>query len=734
MPPFEETWNMALPETLISKGPEALEEWFLEALEGGSLPLYDMLQALHLMADAGDAARLSDCAEMLQDRLVESGDQAGSLTLLRIRCAWQEVGAVLAVACESTARALFKDRLGKAFVANVGFGEIPPAESLRRLETLLSLKRGALCYDGTWGFGIVQSVDDFYKKVKIDFTSKPGHQMSFAYAGETLDLLDDDHLLARRHRDPDGLKRMVVEDPAEVVRITIRSFGPLSAPLLKERLVDDVLCEAEWKAFWDGARRRLKTDPLVELPARRNDPICLLDHEKEYDEAWFAALAKTRDVGEILSLLGELEQEQELASLPEPSKQTIDERLAFVVIGTESGAPAVAARAVLAAARLGFEGGRLDVAGVTERLLGSGAFLTALAELPAREVAPFLTHLERHDAEGTASRLVSLLPGMRLSVLTTAAEYLLSRDARAACLDVFRDRFGSREAGPAMLYWCCRHLDVMYSEALTTPAELLAQVVDCLAVTFSADALKAQNQLQGLFSQQEWFGTASSMLSDQEQKALFLKIKHMRGWEVAEQRSAMARLIRLYPGLEQLVAGARESEADEDAPRGRFTSYRTHRERREQLRNIVEVEIPENSREIGVARSYGDLRENAEYKFAREHQGLLMRRKAELESDLTQVNATDFRAFSTDAVGMGTRVTLARADGTETTVTILGEWDRDESLGIIASASRLAEALDGRVVGDEVTVPGLEGEETCRITAIARLSDAVKTWISGQDA
>jgi len=723
---------MALPDELASQGTEALEGWFLDALEGEPLPLQDMLQALQLMADEGDGSRLADCAELLQEALAESGDRDGSLALLKRRCEWQGGETGFASACKSVARAAFNDRLGKTLVANVGFGEVPPAESIRRLETLLSLERGVLCYDGTWGFGVVQGVDDFYKKVKIDFTSKPAHQMSFAYAAETLEVLGDDHLLARRHRDPEGLKCLVADDPAEVVRITIRSFGPLSAPLLKERLVDDVLAEAEWKTFWDGARKGLKADPLVEFPARRNDPIRLLECEKEYDEEWFGQLARTRDTSEILRLLGELEPEHELASLAESFRQIIDERLAFVVTATDTRAPAVAARATLVAARLGVEGGKLSVVDATEHLLESGALVMALAELPARDVAPFLQHLEAHDAGRTSSRLLALLPGMPLSVLNTAAEYLLAREARAACLDVLRERLVSREAGPAMLYWSCRNLDLLQAERLTPPSDLLAQVVDCLAATFSAEELKAQNQLQNLFSQQEWFGTASAMLSDQERRGLFLKIKHMRGWDVAEQRSAMARLIRLYPGLEQLVSGGEEAEAEGGRPRGRFTSFRTHRERREQLRNLVEVEIPENSREIGVARSYGDLRENAEYKFAREHQGILMRRKAELESDLAAVNATDFGGFSTEAAGMGTCVTLVRPDGTETKVTILGEWDRDESLGVIASASRLAEALDGHVVGDEVTVPGLEGDETCRIAAIGVLNDAVKAWINGE--
>lgn len=724
---------MALPETLTSRNTNELEEWFLGALENEPLPLEDMLQALQRMADGGDRPRLADCAELLQDALAEQGARAASLALLKRRCEWGGSEAGFATTCESAARAAFNDRLGKAFVANVGFGSgMPVTESLRRLDTLLSLKPGTLCHDGTWGFGMVRSVDDFYKKVKIDFTSKPAHQMSFAYAAETLEVLAEDHLLARRHREPEELQRLVADAPAEVVRITIRSFGPLSAPLLKERLVDDVLSEAEWKAFWDGARKGLKADPLVELPARRNEPIRLLEHAKRYDEPWFDQLARTRDTAEILRLLSEMEQEHDLASLPDSFKRIVDERLAFVVIGTETGAPALAARATLAAARLDVEDGKLDVARATANLLDSEAFPAALDELPARDVAPFLVHLGIHDADRTSSRLVALLPRMSLSVLNTSAEYLLSREARAAFLDVLRERLGAREAGPAILYWCCRNLDLLRSEQLASPAELLTQVVDCLALSFSADALKAQNQLQGLFSQQGWFGTAVGMLADRERQGLFLKVKHMRGWEVAEQRSAMARLIRLYPGLEQLVAGGGGTEEEEDGPRGRFTSMRTHRERREQLRRLIEVEIPENSREIGVARSYGDLRENAEYKFAREHQGLLMRRKAELGSDLTQVNATDFSGFSVEAAGMGTTVTLERPGGHETTVTILGEWDRDEALGIIASASRLAEILDGHRVGDTVSIPGPEADETCRIAAVAGLSDAVKAWVRGE--
>ena len=67
-------------------------------------------------------------------------------------------------------------------------------ECLRRMTVLIALKPGVLCHDKTWGFGVIQRADDFYERVHVDFDKKSGHQMSFAYAAETLDLIGDDHL------------------------------------------------------------------------------------------------------------------------------------------------------------------------------------------------------------------------------------------------------------------------------------------------------------------------------------------------------------------------------------------------------------------------------------------------------------------------------------------------------------------------------------------------------------
>ena len=74
-------------------------------------------------------------------------------------------------------------------------------------------------------------------------------------------------------------------------------------------------------------------------------------------------------------------------------------------------------------------------------------------------------------------------------------------------------------------------------------------------------------------------------------------------------------------------------------------------------------------------------------------------------------------------------MTLRYGDGREERYYILGVWDRDESLGIISSESRMAQALEGRRVDEEVTVPSESGQAMCRITAVTGLSDEVRKWI-----
>jgi transcription elongation GreA/GreB family factor len=97
------------------------------------------------------------------------------------------------------------------------------------------------------------------------------------------------------------------------------------------------------------------------------------------------------------------------------------------------------------------------------------------------------------------------------------------------------------------------------------------------------------------------------------------------------------------------------------------------------------------------------LRENHEYKAAKEMQKVLLRQKDELEAALTRARGQDFAGARTDVVGPGTVVTVTDVStGAAETFTILGAWDSDPDQGVISYLTPVAIALVNRKVGDEV--------------------------------
>jgi transcription elongation factor GreA len=181
------------------------------------------------------------------------------------------------------------------------------------------------------------------------------------------------------------------------------------------------------------------------------------------------------------------------------------------------------------------------------------------------------------------------------------------------------------------------------------------------------------------------------------------------------KRSLLARIIKLYPELESVVTGEQKDEKIESL----VVSWSSLEKRRAELEEIVNKKIPENSKEIGVARSYGDLRENFEFKAAKQMQAVLMRRKAELEVMLAQARGTSFENPDTSQVSIGTVVTLRDvASDKQETYTILGAWDGDPERSIISYQTAIGQALLGRRVGEVVTLNTDQGEGQFQIVSI----------------
>ena len=210
------------------------EEWFLSQLELSPLPVGELTSFLISIRQEGQVDQADQWAELLCDTLIDRGEVEPALRVLKIRVSWHPATAELSATWKAIAqRALESDVERKSFVEHVGFGQLAPAECVRRLTLLLSLNPGMLCFDKTWGFGVVRRVDGFYARVEIDFEKKPQHALSLAYAAEVLQPIAEDHLLARLYREPEKMRELAKINPAEIVRICLRSYGPVTVQQLQ---------------------------------------------------------------------------------------------------------------------------------------------------------------------------------------------------------------------------------------------------------------------------------------------------------------------------------------------------------------------------------------------------------------------------------------------------------------------------------------------------------------------
>ena len=704
------------------------EEQLLAHLEAETVPCTDLLEQLDALCADGKEVRALEWGQLLKDTLIDRkllDEAVAAYEWLALK-----QGTSPAIAQKELLHILATSRKEQKFIEPAFEKASSTEEAFLRLRHLRAMKKGMLCYNKTWGFGIINRVDAFYQKVEVAFEKKGDHELAFSYAAVALDVLTDDHLMAIRHNTPDEFVRLMNENPAEIIRITLRSYGPLSLNLIQDHFMPDLIAtEADWKKFWDAARKDLKNDPLVEIPAKRTDPLRLRRKAKAYDQAWFETFKGKREIAEVFQGLEEI-LAQKFQTLEPYMKEAIANRLAFAVKGGSLNQPGWIAQALVYAEQIGVEPEGVDCAAELTKLAGRNDLPALLEELPSRFMQAFINRLFT-ASETARSFLLRRLPEFGTTALNEIVEALIRNGAEAELTEQIRDTVRRRSCSPALLLWILRNEERAAGWQLTDKADLAFQTIELIEQEHCGAALRAQNQLR---EQIEDTGSLKSILaamSDSQRRDFMRRISESPAWSKLDRQSLQAKIIKLCPDLHEIVL-KKNNAATKEKKQQRITSTRSYQARKDQFEHILKKEIPENSKEIELARSYGDLRENAEFKFAKEKQRLLGLQAEELQKALDEVKPTDFKEFPCEVAGIATGVELVYGDGTRENYYILGEWDQDETLHIISSQAGMAKALAGAKAGDKVNVPTASGQDVeAEVTAVTALPEHIRAWING---
>jgi transcription elongation factor GreA len=139
------------------------------------------------------------------------------------------------------------------------------------------------------------------------------------------------------------------------------------------------------------------------------------------------------------------------------------------------------------------------------------------------------------------------------------------------------------------------------------------------------------------------------------------------------------------------------------------------------LERELKVDLP---REIQRAREHGDLRENAEYKAAKERQGIVDARISMLKKRVGEIQLMNLDRIPHDKASFGSTVHLRDKDGAVLVYQLVMPEDADAEKGMISTASPIGRALLNREEGDAIKVVTPAGSKSFELVKLITIHDA----------
>jgi transcription elongation factor GreA len=569
-------------------------------------------------------------------------------------------------------------------------------------EQVEKLRPGAFCLHKSWGFGRVAEWNLLLNQIVIDFIGKKSHPMQVQYAAENLTPLSPEHFLARKASDLPSIKKLAAEDPVAIVRSIIDSLGGrASAAQIGEWLASDVLTDAEWKRWWESTKKLLKASGAFSVPAKKTDPIQLRAEGVSHADELIAAFNKARQPKEQITAAEHIIKFHQQFKEPEKQLQPIIATIENMTVRNQKLHPELAFELIMARDDLLERVPQLHPTHIglslSKLILDEEKRLASiLPKLSAAKEKKVLQALPSAVGHRWMECALKLLEGSHGRVVSQIARILSEAGQRDELRLMLERSIREHSITSEMLTWLCSERE-KWSELITP--ELLGAVLAALDREQHAASSRASKLHRAFVEDRQLLGQmfASSDIDIARDAVRRLQLSSL--FDELTKRSLLARLVRIHPELETVITGAQPAEK----PAPLTVSWSSLEKRQAEYEELVKVKIPENSKEIALARSYGDLSENFEFKAAKQMQSVLMRRKADLEEMLHNAQGTSFENVDISRVSIGTIVTVRNLEtNQEETYTILGAWDGDPARHVISYQTPIGQALLGRRVGETV--------------------------------
>ena len=566
-----------------------------------------------------------------------------------------------------------------------------------------------------WGVGIIQKADD--KQLTINFGKKFGKkEMTSDMAIEALQPLASDHIWVLKATKPkEVLSKMVKDDKVWALKTIIRSYGNnCDFKHIKSELVPAILSAGEWTSWSTNARKILETDSTFGINPNDINMYTVRPHaisqEEKLSNEFKAQKQFFARIDIFMKYFNSEDTDKDSELFTEMFSYFTNYLKSFSVVSEQIMASYLVVRKVVAQKphlnpNFKYTFGDLfgDIENPREMYLAlkdtkntslRQDFLTCIKDLlpnwkdvyiklfPTVLKGEMLTQLIDNGSVDAVKKLV----------VDSFDEYRIYREAVIFFFKECKDQEWFQNSG------------ISYEKQLITLIHILNLIYREIANHVdTTENRKIDRQIQKLLFEEKDAKREHPRLLDfilqnnlETATRMFTLIDGVTDLDVGIKLDIKNEIQRKFPDFKLY-----EKEEKTTTDLGFLVTAKMLDEKKRELEHITTVEMRNNAKEISEAREQGDLKENAEYKAAKERENELNKKASELNEEIGKAKIVDPSTITTSCVSFGTVVTLKNLKtGEIEKITLLGAWESDTEKNILNYRSPKGTQLLGAKVKD----------------------------------
>lgn len=555
--------------------------------------------------------------------------------------------------------------------------------AIQKFETEIEFTEGAFVYHNTWKLGRIRTIEQ--DEMSIQFLSKKDlHKMSCNMAFSSLKVLPKQHIMVLKAGVPaEKIREKILDKTEWSLKMLLNSFnGQASFKQIKAELVPSILKESDWTVWLNAAKKELSSNPYFSTSEESNEIFVLRETPISFEEKSLQIFSREKGFFNKYAILKDF-----VKSGGSTESEEFSSMLKYFDNESKNNsAPSICSLIVL-----------IDNMGKNyEEILKQKIISLSTVELTQiyKDIADsdlkkqFVSYVNSYSENSTEVMIEFLHANPNSQII----DYIKSGSRKFnSIIKSSIENFNFDPDLTIYLYKSCSNSDwkkteISEEDLLTSKLQLLISVNGKVShkVDIQINKTRQKALYEMLWGNQEIVNFLKTCETNQA-KRIYSFVSNIP--EIDDDKLLGIKHFILSNRTDaQAIVGNIEPVADEGRriPKGFLCTRIMFNAKKDELEHIMNVEIPENSKEIGTARDLGDLRENAEYQYAKDKQKNLNFMMNKLTDEIDIAKIIDPEEVNTDFVEFGVDVVfMDNINKKEIKYTVLGPWESNPDKNIL---------------------------------------------------